>query len=573
MNWKKIFTVVSFAILFSTTSFSYKGRDLSYNTLATWGSSVCDGAGAFSGAGWAHQLEKKLHSINGPIVLHRSTPGHNTDRKETWEERDKVRNADFVMVCLSLGNQGLERAGSNEDAQGIVNWYLDDLFHDRNPNNGDPISIVNYIKSIGAIPIVTLAYPKGDYNSMHCRKLVEANIIQQNLGVATINHLGTTNAGDLFGPNDCQWADGGNAPINGKSDPAHPNQVGHDENFYAFPPDLPFALKDGKPFPKRPSGEYSYQLTNGDNYIFSYTPEFEIHNYTLQYSYKTRDNGIIGAIHLGPSGVMNIVLENGKLAFIDQYGTKAIQNSKTTNDNRWHNISITYSYVRQAISLYSDGEFVGSYDTRSYGNTRKLFPTNFLVGGSSLYVNRAKPGLASYKDIFINRSSLHSKEVKERATTKWVGAGSLDIYVPLNSNFGSTAPIVNNLAQTLQTMKYGKYAMKNPYGRDLYLRGSMNSWEASAPMKYRDDGVFAVKVNLSQGDYEFKFADAQWKEGTNFGRSYESHNSYIVLDRPMSLQNGSQSNLKIFVDRDGEYLFELDPRRDLSRPELKVSRL
>jgi hypothetical protein len=39
-------------------------------------------------------------------------------------------------------------------------------------------------------------------------------------------------------------------------------------------------------------------------------------------------------------------------------------------------------------------------------------------------------------------------EVKERATTAWVGAGSLDVYAPLRA----TVP-AENRAQTLQMIK------------------------------------------------------------------------------------------------------------------------
>jgi hypothetical protein len=84
------------------------------------------------------------------------------------------------------------------------------------------------------------------YNDMHCKHVVEANILQQAYGVATINHLGSTNVGNNFEQGDCTWANGRNSPVNVESDARHPNRLGHDENFYAFPPiDLTSSLQPG----------------------------------------------------------------------------------------------------------------------------------------------------------------------------------------------------------------------------------------------------------------------------------------------------------------------------------------
>jgi hypothetical protein len=226
--------------------------NLSDKVLAMWGSSVCDGFSVPSGTGWPWTVEKSLAKINGPKVLHVSTSGQNTDSKESLLERSKIESADFVVVCLSLGNQGLGSATTEASAQAVVDSYLDDIFTDDTDSDGDPVSLVNYIKSLGAYPIVTLVYPMAEYNTLHCRHVVQANILQQSYGIATVNHLGPTNAGNSFGEGDCTWANGVNAPINVQSDVRHPNTLGHDEMFYAFPPDLPFALASEIPFPQRP---------------------------------------------------------------------------------------------------------------------------------------------------------------------------------------------------------------------------------------------------------------------------------------------------------------------------------
>lgn len=78
--------------------------ELSDQVLATWGSSVCDGYSVASRAAWPWTLEEKLAQIKGPKVSHMSTSGHTTDSKESAIERAKVADANFVVVCLSLGN-------------------------------------------------------------------------------------------------------------------------------------------------------------------------------------------------------------------------------------------------------------------------------------------------------------------------------------------------------------------------------------------------------------------------------------------------------------------------------------
>jgi lysophospholipase L1-like esterase len=135
--------------------------DLSDRVLATWGSSVCDGFSVPAGTAWPWTLEKKLTEIHGPKVLHASTSGHTTDSKESALERSKVESADFVVVCLSLGNQGLGNATTDASAQAVVDSYIDDIFTDESDTDGDPVSMVHFIESRAAQPIVTLVYPDG----------------------------------------------------------------------------------------------------------------------------------------------------------------------------------------------------------------------------------------------------------------------------------------------------------------------------------------------------------------------------------------------------------------------------
>jgi hypothetical protein len=422
--------------------------ELSNQTLASWGSSVCDGYSVPPGAGWPWLLGKKLDEIKGPKMLYASTPGQTTDSKESALERSKVASANFVVVCLSLGNQGLGSALTEASAQAVVDSYLDDIFTDHSDGDGDPVSMVDYIKSLNAYPIVTLVYPMADYNTMHCRHLVQANIIQQSYGIPTINHLGAANAGNAFGEGDCTWANGINAPVNVESDARHPNTLGQQEFFYAVPPDLPFALKAQIPFPVRPDTTDFITLKRADAAAIRYTPEHTIHGYTLQFDYQTDGDGTLAAVDLGMLGVITLELRDGRLDLVSDDGVHVLTSPQRVADNAWHNVALAYSYVRQKLSLYSDGALIGEPDARDGTAVRELFPRSFALGGPAESKRPAAPNSLQLRDLFINRAALHASEIAERAKSAWVGAGSLDVYAPLR-----TSSPTENRAQTLQLIK------------------------------------------------------------------------------------------------------------------------
>ena len=66
-------------------------------------------------------------------------------------------------------------------------------------------------------------------------------------------------------------------------------------------------------------------------------------------------------------------------------------------------------------------------------------------------------------------------------------------------------------------------ALGNPffYGRAIYLRGEMNDYSVQRPYRLRqfEDKVYCTIAPLRSdwAPYRFKFADAQWTTGTNFG--------------------------------------------------------
>jgi hypothetical protein len=287
-----------------------------------------------------------------------------------------------------------------------------------------------------------------DYNKMHCQHVLTANIQQQAFGVPTINSLGATNAGNSFGEGDCTWANGRNAPINIESDARHPNQVGQDELFYAFPPDLPFALASKIAFPVRAETTDYLTLATPSLEPIRYTPEHALHSYTMQFGFQAASDGTLAAIDMGMNGYLTVEIKAGAIHLLADDGSDVLQAAPQNTSDGWHDVAITYSYVRQRLSLYVDAALVGEHDARDGTNTRELFPRAFVLGGPAASGRSAAPAMLRVRDLFINRAPLHAREVEERAQTTWVGAGSLDVYAPLR-----TAAPSDNRAQTLQLIK------------------------------------------------------------------------------------------------------------------------
>lgn len=104
-----------------------------------------------------------------------------------------------------------------------------------------------------------------------------------------------------------------------------------------------------------------------------------------------------------------------------------------------------------------------------------------------------------------------------------------------------------------------------PYSeRKIYLRGEMNDYEVSESylLKLEQDSKKCTYANLRQdwAPYKFKFADAKWTEGTNFG----------FMNPPGVMREGSRSielnpssrfeEILFYPNQDGTYRFCLSEK-------------
>jgi glycosidase len=99
-----------------------------------------------------------------------------------------------------------------------------------------------------------------------------------------------------------------------------------------------------------------------------------------------------------------------------------------------------------------------------------------------------------------------------------------------------------------------------PLGKkDLYVRGSMNSWNPDNELEYEGNYTYRTQIKLGSGGAEFKFADEGWSADSNFGGPVEEQGL---------TSSGGSSNLSFQVPKgqDGKYVFDLIhiPAKDLS---------
>jgi Concanavalin A-like lectin/glucanases superfamily len=216
-------------------------------------------------------------------------------------------------------------------------------------------------------------------------------------------------------------------------------------------------LASGIAFPVRPSSTDYYVLSreaqmgglNGQsNEPIQYAPQHAMHNYTMQFSFQIASDGTLAAIALEMNRFLTLEVMGGVVHLLSENQADMLTSSLQVTDGSWHDAALTYSYVRQKLSLYVDGALAGEHDVRDGTSLRELFPQSFVLGGPARSGRAAAPSVMHVKDLFINRAALHAREIEERAKTDWVGAGSLDVYAPLRS-----ASPTENRAQTLQTIR------------------------------------------------------------------------------------------------------------------------
>ena len=106
-------------------------------------------------------------------------------------------------------------------------------------------------------------------------------------------------------------------------------------------------------------------------------------------------------------------------------------------------------------------------------------------------------------------------------------------------------------------------------GSTVLLRGDMNSFDESTALMYNGDGTYSVAVALTANTYGFKLASADWST-VNLGAT-SADTVTVTLGEALDLLQGSQDNLSIIIDADGDYLFTILPVADYSSVQVLVT--
>lgn len=108
------------------------------------------------------------------------------------------------------------------------------------------------------------------------------------------------------------------------------------------------------------------------------------------------------------------------------------------------------------------------------------------------------------------------------------------------------------------------------YDKLMYVKGSMNEWSNVKHMVYEGNGIYTSQYSLAAGDYEFKVADADWTEQTNFGAAEGDEQLNLDEAKALVFGEGVAMNIKMTIAEEGNYNFVLDAT-NLESPVITVS--
>ncbi|MDF2152839.1 pullulanase-type alpha-1,6-glucosidase [Vibrio sp. CAU 1672] len=101
-------------------------------------------------------------------------------------------------------------------------------------------------------------------------------------------------------------------------------------------------------------------------------------------------------------------------------------------------------------------------------------------------------------------------------------------------------------------------------GTEIYLKGSMNSWSNDNVLSFAN-GIYTVETVLEAGAQQFKIADADWTDGTNFG-----FGNITVGKGSLELKDDG-GNISLDAATKGVYRFTLDASADADKPTVSVT--
>ena len=212
---------------------------------------------------------------------------------------------------------------------------------------------------------------------------------------------------------------------------------------------------------------------------------------------------------------------------------------------------LTTVYVRGGINGW------GEVDAFSYVGAG-VYEAKVMVGSAGEQEFKIASGDWSTVD-FGARSGEQNVQFGVAQTLQRQGAN-------MKANFAAgtyvfTLNAANPLAPVLTVSEYV------PYGATkVFLRGSMNGWGEASQFVYTG-GLYRYSMELDAGDYEFKFASADWST-VNYGAGSDGQTVTVGQAKTLAQSN---DNLKISIATKATYQFSVDASTPTA-PVLTVSK-
>ena len=424
--------------------------------IAVFGSSVANGTGDELGhEGYTGRLRAML-AARGWEVLNQSRGGDNTRTMAPrfapiGEPQTNTRyllpvNPHYVLLGLSLGNEGIRNGSTREEKDAIFKQFETGMhgFVERSRQNH-------------IVPVITLCYTRNDFTDVEYEYTRRMNLLINTWDVPSVNFLGAVDDGTG------KWAKGF------WYDSLHPNASGHDELTATFVPTLFEALEQGKPLPSKSKAAGFARNTGGT--ALTYAPEGKMHPFALAVTVRARSDGLIASISgatldsttqmkrierggRGPVEIESTTLTPGAAfdAFLGVTGGRwsykaadgRVMTSAVKANGDWHQLVISHYTARGETLFFVDGKLAGT--------TAERLETKGFAFGSPLAMVRDPQQPIDLKDLLIYRSALNADDVAALHAGTLLQA-SLEVYAPLSDAKFTRASGVENRAQSLSVVK------------------------------------------------------------------------------------------------------------------------
>ena len=439
------------ALLLAVVATQYAGAQAPRpRRVAVFGSSVANGTGdELRKEGYTGRL-RELLAPKGWEVLNLSRGGDNTRTmaprfapEGTPQPNTRYLlpvNPGYVVLGLSLGNEGIINAKTPEDKDGIFTQYQAGIrgFVDRSRQNN-------------IVPVVTLCYTRNDFTAVEYEYTRRMNLLINTWDVPSVNFLGAVDNGEG------KWADGF------WNDGLHPNASGHSELLTTFVPSLFEALERGKPTPAMERADGFTRISGGASPL-RFFPESTIHPFAVVMNVRAQGDGSVGAIdgkildaasdgkrtQLTPSSAFNSNLgtQGGVWVYRSANGSTIASDVKA--DTSWHQVVLSHYTARGETLLFVDGRLAGR-------TAERLQPERFVFGAGGRPAS-GRSRQVDLKDVMVYRSALNADEAAALQKGTLLQA-SLELYAPLRDRNLAPGAALENRAQSLSALRVGDGAL------------------------------------------------------------------------------------------------------------------